>query len=482
MSKKYESIYVLKYIGVMLMLVAGVILLPLIVLPFYPDEVNNIIFFLVPSIIAFILGFLLNKIRVPDDFKLSIGNDAIIVVGVWLLATLFSALPFVLSGRLNFSQAYFEAMSGWTTTGLSVIDVTKTPHIFLLFRSIIQFFGGVGIVLVIVSALSENFGMKLYTTEGHNDKLLPNLAKSARLTLKIYLGYFFAGTILYVIFGMNVFDAINHSMAALSTGGFSTQTLSIGAYDSFPIELITIILMLLGATNFFAHMLIMKGKLRTFLKLGETRFMLILITTFVPIAAFVSLYQVYGNIISSLRISFFNIISAITTTGFATVSYNDWPDSAWLIMLVLMTIGGGIGSTAGGIKSGRIYLIIRQIVWSIKRRFLPERMVNKPTIIKPEGKKNITSEMYYESSNYALMFLCIIIVGTFLLTISGFSFKDSLFEFISALGTVGLSVGVTSIQTPILALWTMIVGMLLGRLEIFVIFYAIIKLISKIKR
>lgn len=480
--KKYESIYALKYIGFMLMTVAGVILLPLLVLPFYPSEINNILYFIIPAAAAWIIGFSLSKIYVPEDYRLSIGNDAVIVVGTWLLATLFSAFPFLLSKMLNFSQAYFEAMSGWTTTGLSVVDVTKAPHIFLMFRSIIQFFGGVGIVLVAVSALSENLGMNLYTSEGHNDKLLPNLARSSRLILKIYLGYFLAGTILYVVFGMPVFDAVNHSMAALSTGGFSTQPLSIGAYNSFPIELITVILMLLGATNFFAHMLLIKGKVSSVLKLGETKFMLILLAAAIPIVALMSLYKVYGSFTSALRISFFNIISALTTTGFATVSYNEWPDSAWLAMIILMTVGGGIGSTAGGIKSGRVYLILKQIGWSVRRKFMPERMVNKPLIYKPDGKKTISPEMYLEASNYAITFIIILFIGTSILIFTGYSLKASLFEFSSALGTVGLSIGVTSIDTPAVALWTMTIGMLFGRLEIFVVFYAVIKIISKAKK
>ncbi len=175
----------------------------------------------------------------------------------------------MLAGMLNFTQAYFEAMSGWTTTGLSVVDVTKAPMLFLFFRSVMQFFGGFGIVLVVVSALSESLGMRLYTAEGHNDKLLPNLAKSARMILKIYVGYFIAGTVLYVIFGMPVFDAVNHCMAALSTGGFSTKADSIGAYNSLPIELVTVILMLLGETNFFANMLLVRRKFRAFFRLGD---------------------------------------------------------------------------------------------------------------------------------------------------------------------------------------------------------------------
>lgn len=479
MSKKYEALYMMKYIGVMLMFIGGIILLPILILPFYPNEAKYIICFLIPAGIAGALGFMLSKINGPEDYTLSIGDAATIVVGIWILATFFSALPFILWGKLNFSQAYFEAMSGWTTTGLSIIDVGNAPNIILIFRSIIQFFGGVGIVLVVVSALSESFGMILFTSEGHTNKLLPNIAKTSRLILKIYTGYFIAGTLLYIAFGMSVFDAVNHSMTALSTGGFSTETLSIGAYNSFPIELITVILMMLGATNFYANMILIHGKFRDYFRLGETKLILIIIAISVPTVAFTLLLNAYGNIPLSLRISFFNIISAITTTGYSTVTYNDWPDFAYLVMVVLMIIGGGIGSTAGGIKLERVNIIIRQISWSIKRKFMPERMVNKPSIYRAEGKTTITSDVYVESSNYALIFLAFFMAGTCILTLTGYSIKDSLFEFASALGTVGLSIGVTSINTPPLALWTMTFGMLLGRLEIFVIFYAVISIAKK---
>jgi trk system potassium uptake protein TrkH len=470
----------LKYIGVMLMFIAGIILLPIIILPFYAEEIKYIVNFLVPAGIAGLLGYLLNKINVPEDYRLTTGNAATVVVGIWILATFFSSLPFIFSGMLNFTQAYFEAMSGWTTTGLSVVDVSKAPKIFLLFRSMIQFFGGVGIVLIVVSALSESFGMTLFASEGHNNKLLPNLAKTARLIIKIYSGYFVAGTLLYVIFGMPVFDAVNNSMAALSTGGFSTEALSIGAYESFAIELVTIILMILGSTNFYANMLLVKGRFREFFKLGETKLVLFFTAAVVPLLAFVSLSGLYGNFTDSLRISLFNVVSALTTTGFSTVSYNDWPDFSYLMMIVLMIIGGGIGSTAGGIKLERFYIISKQISWSIRRKFMPERMVNKPTIYKAEGKSLITPDVYNESSNYALIFMAIMIVGTSILTLCGYGLKEALFEFASALGTVGLSIGVTSINTPPVALWTMTFGMLLGRLEIFVIFYAIINIARKI--
>lgn len=461
--------------GVLCIFVGVILLMPLLALPFYLDEVKYAIFFIIPAALVIFLGMILRSLKPKKDHRLSAQQDAVIVTGIWIINALFSAMPFVLSGMLNFTQAYFEAMSGWTTTGLSVVDVTTAPHIFLLFRSIIQFFGGVGLILVVVSALSETYGLKLYNAEGHSDKLLPNLAKSARFILKIYLGYFIAGTILYVIFGMPLFDAINHCMAALSTGGFSVKVDSIGAYNSIPIEFITVVLMILGATNFFANMLLLKRKFKKFFKLGEMRFLFILLGIAIPITAFVALAPLYSSIGHGLRVAFFNLISALTTTGFATVSYVNWPSFAVLMMILMMLIGGGVGSTAGGIKLGRIYIMFKVFIWNIKRRFMPERNMNELSVYMPQGKTFVDEKIYSDAANYIFIYLCIIAIGTGILASLGYTLQESLFEFASATGTAGLTIGITAPNMSPIAFWTLTTGMLLGRLEIYIVFIAAIK-------
>ncbi len=314
-----------------------------------------------------ISGLILVRVfKCDTNKKLSVGEDAVIVVVAWILATVFSAIPFMISQDLSFTQAYFEAVSGWTTTGLSVMDVESTPHIFLIYRSIMQFFGGVGIVLVMLSALSSTFGMRLYNSEGHSDRILPNLIKSSRMILSIYLGYVIAGTILYVIAGMPIFDAINHSIAALSTGGFSTKLESIGFYNNVYIELITIILMILGTISFATHLLLVKRKFKEILKIGEIRFMFLILGITIPLITFVSLKDLYGGLYKGARVALFEIVSALSTTGFSTVVYNNWPSFAIFIMIILMIMGGGAGFTSGGIKLYRVYLMMKQLGWSIK--------------------------------------------------------------------------------------------------------------------
>ena len=169
---------------------------------------------------------------------------------------------------------------------MSVVDVEHTSHLFLMHRSTILFFGGIGLVLVMLSVLSDTYGMRLYAAEGHNDRLLPNLLKSARIILTMYLCYILSGVALYCLFGMPLFDALIHSIGALSTGGFSSHAQSIGYYDNIWIEMITIVLMLLGNINFLAHLFLIRGKLRNFFQYCEIRFSFLVIALAVPVLGF----------------------------------------------------------------------------------------------------------------------------------------------------------------------------------------------------
>lgn len=483
MKSKLSNNLIISYMGIFLIIIGVINLIPLLVLVAYPREFIYGKYFLSPGIISIILGLIIKKfIPIDKNKKLSVGEDAVIVTLTWILAIFISAMPFYLSNMLNFTQSIFEAVSGWTTTGLSVVDVDNCPKIYLIHRSIMNFFGGVGIVLVMVSALSATFGMSLYNCEGHQDNLLPNLLKSSRLILSIYTGYVVSGIVLYCIFGMPLFDAINHSIAALSTGGFGVRSESIGAYNSFSIELVTIILMLLGTTNFAAHLLLIRGKLKSFFKLGEVKFMFLILGLCIPLVGFFSLNQLYGNVYIGLRRSLFELVSALSTTGFSTVTYNDWNSFAIFIMIILMIIGGGAGSTAGGIKLYRVYILCRNCIWNIKRQFMSPHLVNEDFVYKPEGKIYIKDEDRKDIANYAFIYMILYIVGVSIMLLNNYPLQDSLFEFASALGTVGLSVGITSPLAPPIILWIEIFGMLFGRLEIWVIIIAFIKIFNNLKK
>jgi trk system potassium uptake protein TrkH len=461
-----------------MLLGCGVILLvPLGLLPFFPDEMNLAWGFLIPSAIAFASGYLLRSFRRKDEqVVLTLHEGGIIIVLSWLAVIFISALPFMITRQLGFSNSIFESVSGWTTTGLSMVDVTVIPHIFLFWRSLMQFVGGAGIAVVMLSAIIGPLGPGLYNAEGRSDLLLPNVIKSTRLIISIYSGYTLAGTILYIFAGMNWFDAINHAMAALSTGGFSTRAGSIGEFNSLAIEIITIILMILGTINFAAHYLLIRGRFKEFFRIDELRFGTVLLACAIPIASFFSLVGIYDSVPETIRTGIFEFTSALSTTGFSVTSYTRWGSLPVFLMIIMMIIGGGSGSTAGGMKQYRVMLLFKSMIWNIARYNKPGNYTSRYYVYRPEGKLFLTKNHFIEAVNFISLYIFTYIVGVVIISANGYSLRDAMFEFASSLGTVGLSVGITSPNAPLQVTWTQTVGMLLGRLEFFVVFYSIVRL------
>lgn len=222
------------------MLVGVSIIIPLFLLLFYPQDLDYAPYFIFTGLFGFLLGFLMYLLtkKQKNNVSLTLQEGGIIVVFSWIIAIILSAIPFVWGLNMNWTHAIFEVVSGWTTTGLSVIDVTTTPSIYLFWRSFMQFLGGAGLAVIALSSILPMQGLGLYQAEGRNDQLLPHVRRSTKMIMQIYTGYTVTGTLLYYIFGMSFFDAINHSMAAISTGGFSTVPKSIGQWDSISIEVL----------------------------------------------------------------------------------------------------------------------------------------------------------------------------------------------------------------------------------------------------
>jgi trk system potassium uptake protein TrkH len=452
-------------------------LLPLLALPFYPDELVEALYIAAPAAFAMLIGFVLHMLHRKNDSNISAKRGAVLVCILWFSAVLITAAPYIISGRLNFTQAFFEGMNGWSTTSMTVLEVETLPHVLLLCRSFTNFFGGVGLICVVLSALSEAYGLRLYNAEGHSDKILPNLAKSARMILSLFAIYFAVGTIAYIIAGMPVFEAINHCITALSTGGTSTSGRSILLFDSLAIEIITMVLMILGATNFLIHMMLIKRKFRQFIKTGEVRcfaFLLVCGTVLMSLSFMNTIYDSAGE---SFRMGLFNTVSIITTTGLTTLpQYETLPFFSVALIIFFMLIGGSAGSTAGGIKIGRLYLIYKSLIWRIKRQFMSERNTKELSIYYPQGKVYIKEEHCFEAYNYVFLYITVLFIGVLVLTAHGYSFQDSIYDFAAVMGTIGLSSGIVSLETPKAVLWTMSAGMFLGRLEIIVIFLAFIQM------
>jgi len=401
-SESYRAL--IGHLGFSIMCVGCIMIIPLAVIFAYPSERSGLPNFIIPSGASLIVGYMLFLVGRGKKAILRRQQDAVLVVVFWTCAIVLSSLPFLLTGKYTFAQAVFESTSGWSTTGLSIVDVASAPRTLLMYRSVLLFFGGLGIVLIMSTLLAGSGGMQLYRAEGHTVRLVPNLLESARVAFLIYSGFILGGTVLYVIFGMDWFDAINHSIAAVSTGGFSTRPESIGYYDSPAIELITITLMILGNIGFAAHVLLFRGKIRAYFSHDEIRFFAFVLATTIPIAAVLLMRQTGISVPHAVRVAAFQAISALTTTGFQTVAtFNDWSPALTLIMVLLMLIGGGIGSTAGGIKQYRVYTLLRTVIWSLRDSLSFPGTINHDRIRRPSGDET----MDYRAKTSMLSFIAL---------------------------------------------------------------------------
>ena len=468
------------YLGNILLFIGLTVLSPLLALPFYPQEIVYSYEFLIPGVPLVVIGWYLRRRYTPEEpIALTVQEGMVIVVVAWLAACTLGTLPLILGGHLGFNRAMFESVSGWTSTGLSVMDVNIQPKLVLLYRSVIQLVGGAGFVIFILSAIAGPPAMGLSTAEGHDPhRLVPNMSRSATIVVRLYLAYNLFGIIALRLAGMNWFDAVNHSFTAIATAGFSTRSQSIGYWDSPAVEGVIIILMLLGSINFFIAYQVIQGKFRTAQRDGELKVMVFLLAVgSVLMFAWVTLGQ-FEATGKAIRVAIFEVVSAVSTCGFATVGYTPFPQVGWILLTILMLVGGNTGSTAGAIKQVRIYILWTAAKWEITSAFLPANAVNRPKVWYGDESRMLDEKTIRNAALYVIIYVSILLVGTMIISGFGYDIGQSLFEFASAMGTVGLSVGVTSPGTPIGVLWVLITGMLVGRLEFFALVIGLIKLVK----
>ncbi len=469
-------------VGFILLFSSFVMLTPLLILVSNPEEAVHGWDFGLPAGWLFLLGMTLWRVFRPvSKVTLTVQEGGIIVLLGWTVVILFSAWPLASAAGLPYSRAVFESVSGWTTTGLSVMDVRNASRIILLWRSIIQLAGGAGLAIIMMSAIVGPVGVGIASAEGRGDQLVPHVRRSARLVLIIYLSYAVVGVLAYWMAGMSLFDAVNHSFAAISTGGFSTRAESIGYWDSAPIEAVSVALMLIGNLSFVTAWFLLRGKLCTVARNGEVRLLAVLVPLSVGALFLLTTCELFPQAGKSLRVAVFETVTAITTTGFSSVGYANWNGFGWFLLVALMLVGGGTCSTAGGIKQYRIYLSWRLFVWEVRRSLLPRTAVQERPWWEGERRVFVDDTKVRQVMVFIFVYLVSYGLGVAILCACGFGLADSLFEFASALGTVGLSIGVTSAQMPDVALWSETVAMFLGRLEIMVVIVSLLKISGDVR-
>lgn len=482
------------YLSLFMIFIGAILLLPCLMLFFYPQEIIYIHCFLIPAIMTMVIGFVLFLIfRDCPKINLEKHQDAIFVVFLWLLAIFISSFPFLLKGENTFSQCLFEATSGFATAGFSILNIENTPNIFLFFRSIMLFVGGVGLVLIVSCAISDKFGLRIFNAEGHTDRLLPTLAKTARLIFIFYFIFILVGTFLLIICGIEPFHAVNTAIASVSTGGFATTKDSIATFNNFWAEVIICILMILGSTSFMIHLSLIKGKFKNVIFDSEVKFMFFALIIGILVGALMLLNNCgtidnfdTGNFWDCLRISGFQVISAMTTTGFSNVNLGTYashtlPFNFYTILILFMLVGGCSGSTAGGIKIYRIVVAFKSMWYSLVDRMKNRKLVRTHFYTRNGNYIEIDRNESINVMGFILIYLLIFILGSFFLTCCGYPLGDSMFEFSSALAGVGLGVGIAGPASSAIVLWIMMFGMFFGRLEIFVILQALVRSVNDIR-
>ncbi|MDJ0782451.1 MAG: TrkH family potassium uptake protein [Desulfosarcinaceae bacterium] len=399
-----------------------------------------------------------------------------IVALSWISVGFFGALPFYLTaGGLVFTDAVFESVSGFTTTGASVLtNIEALPKGLLMWRSFIQWLGGMGIIVLSIAILPlvGVGGMQLYRAEVPSpvpDKLKPRIRDTAVILWKVYALFTIVEAILLMIAGMSFFDALCHAFTTLPTGGFSTRNASVAHFQSVSIDIILLVFMFLAGINFSLHYQLLRGRPLAFWRDAECRFYsgIVLVLTLVISAD--TFGDVYESAADALRYSAFQVVSIVTTTGFATADYEQWPAMSQLILFFCMFIGASAGSTGGGMKCLRIMLCIK---YSYKELF---RLVHPHAVSHIKiGGKPIPSDVIHSILGFLALYIGLFVVATLLLGALGVDFATALGAAASAIGNIGPGFGDVGpvenyAQIPVLGKWLLAWCMLLGRLEVYTV-------------
>ncbi|MDD5108343.1 MAG: TrkH family potassium uptake protein [Candidatus Omnitrophica bacterium] len=483
------------YLGKIILGLAITMFIPILIGMFF-KEVNPALDFIIAIEISVLIGLLLTKICHTDK-DLNWMQGMIVISLSWIAAMVLSALPLYLSGHYkSFLDACFETMSGFTTTGLTLVqDLDHLSYAHNLWRHLGPFIGGQGIAIIALSFLLKGTSgaFKMYVGEGRDERLLPNVIHTARFIWLISIIYLIIGTITLgitgICIGLKPINSFFHGacifMAGFDTAGFAPQSQNILYYHSLIFEIITIVIMIVGSLNFNFHYQLWIGNRKETLRNIESRtFFISIMLTFFIVAIGLHQLGVYPQAIALFRKGLFQLISAHTTTGYMTVSAQqfiaEWGNLALFGLICAMALGGCICSTAGGIKMLRLGVIFKALKEDIKKIIMPEKAV---VIEKFHHIKEIFLEdkIVRSALTITLAYIVLYGLGALIGMFYGYSFLESLFESTSAAANVGLSCGITNAAMPAALKITYIIQMWVGRLEFMSVFAIIGFLAAAIK-
>jgi len=472
--------YILNIIGILTFFFGLTMVIPLLVGLYYRDQ--SVIPLLKSMGITAIAGICLYFIFRSEKAEVISQREGMAIVAVgWTAVGLFGALPFYFgNGFHGFVDAVFESVSGFTTTGASILTNIEAVSKGLLFwRSFIQWLGGMGIIVLSVAILPfiGVGGMQLYKAEVPSpvpDKLKPRIRDTAMVLWKVYALISLAQTLLLMVGGMDLYDALCHTFTTMPTGGFSTKNASIAHYNSVYFDCVFIFFMLMAGINFSLHYQLLRGKPLIFWKDSECRFFLatvLLLTVVVSLDVYGSVYETIG---AALRYGAFQVVSIITTTGYATADYERWPAMSQLILLLCMFFGASAGSTGGGMKCLRIMLCFKYCYRELFSLIHPHAV----TQIKISGK-TVPDDVLRSVVGFLALYVGLFALSAVVLAGMGVDFITSFAAVAASIGNIGPGFGMVGpvdnyAQIPLLGKWLLIWCMLLGRLEIFTVIILVV--------
>ena len=432
--------------------------------------------FIGAGIITIIFGVLFFLSNLDHDKKLNLQQAFILTALSWLSVAIFGSLPFIFSElELSITDAFFESMSGITTTGSTIIlNLNDSPKGILFWRAILQWFGGIGIIVMAITLMPimNIGGMKLFTISSNHtpEKILPKSKEISIRLIVIYLCLTLICMIFYKIFGMNLFDSITHSMTTIATGGFSNYNESFAYFNSAKIEITAIIFIILGSIPFISYIKFLNGDRKIFITDSQiTSFIKITIISVIILFLYLSLLGT--NLTEfNLRSVSFNVVSILTGTGYVTEDFDNWGSFPIIFFLILMFIGGCAGSTACGIKIFRVQILYLFLVNQLKKIIYPRGVF----LIKYDNN-NVDDKFMSSIISFIYLYIIIFFSITALLSLSGLDFVTSISGAATSISNVGPGLGTVIgpngnfSQVPDISKWILSAGMILGRLELFAI-------------
>ncbi len=461
-------------IGILLVVLGVFMLVPYLMQLIYKENTHS---FVSSSFITIFIGVLFILANLDKEFKLTLRQTFLFSTLAWLMVATFGSLPFILSPKeFSFSDAFFESMSGITTTGATIIiDLDKSPKSILLWRAIMQWLGGIGIIVMAITIfpLLKVGGMQLFKMEGPDstEKILPRTIEVAAIIISTYLILTLLCGFFYWIFGMSIFDSVCHAMTTIATGGFSTHNDSIGFFKNSNIEIVASIFIILGSIPFISYLKFTQGNKKIFFQDVQIQGLIKLLgLSIVIMFLYLILIGYESNFLEKIRISSFNVISILSGTGYVTDDFGLWGKFSLIFFLFLMFIGGCAGSTACGIKIFRLQMLLIFLKNQIKKLIYPNSI-----IISKYNDQKISDPFINSVLIFIFSFLFIFFIISMLLSISGLDFLTSISGAASAISNVGPGLGEmigpngNYNAIPDVSKWILSIGMLLGRLELFAV-------------